>query len=140
MIKSRRRFHFLLSKPWRLRRRISIKGRAFNVPAARPESRADYFMRIRLAGNRIGSGTLRSAPPRKARHAQVKAPPEEMYRTFLADEACPKFLKDRVAQNQNFPHAMCILSIVRSMLRIALEAHRVRHFARHRPEFHFNAQ
>src|ERR1700722_12781456 len=112
MVKSRVRLHFLTTKTSRLRRGVCIKCRAFDIAAARPQSRADHLMRIRLARNRIGSRTLRSPTTRKTRHAQVEAPPEKMHRTILADKACPEFLEDRVAQYQYLPEAVRIFAIV----------------------------
>src|ERR1022692_454714 len=110
MVKGRCRFHFLLAEARKLRRGIRIKRRTFNLAAARPESGADHFMRIRLARNRIGSRAFRGAPPRKARHTQIEAPQEKMHRTILADESCPEFLEDAVAQYQHLPEAMRIFA------------------------------
>src|SRR5271170_1829488 len=140
MIKSRRRQHRLLGKASRLRRRISIERRTFNIAAARPESRADHLMRIGLAGDGIGARAFWSAPPRETRHTEVETSPEEMYRTVLADEAGAKFLEDVLAQDQYLPEAVRILGVIGGVLRVAFETHRVRHFAGHAPDFHRNAQ
>src|ERR1022692_3640041 len=63
-----------------------------------------------------------------------------MHRTIFADEARSKFLENTVARNQYLPETMRIFTIVRSMLRIALKAHRVRHLAGHRPDFYLDAK
>src|ERR1700688_3540370 len=118
MVKSSRRPDLLLGKTSRLRRRIRIKRRTLHLSPARPESRADHFMRIRLARNRIGTRPFRSAPSRKSRHAQIEAAPEKMYRTIFAHEPGAKFLKNVAAQNQYPPQALRIFAIVRRMLRV----------------------
>src|SRR5258707_3426709 len=140
MIKRRRWFHFLLGKAWRLRRRISVKCRTLDVAGTRPESRANHFMRIGLAGNGICSRAFRSAPSREACHAEIEASPKKMHRTVFANETGTTFLKDVLAEDQDLPEAVCIFGIVRSVLRVALEPHRVRHLTWHGPEIHCNAQ
>src|SRR5580704_4620335 len=140
MIKGPRRLHRLPRKARRLRRSIAVERRTFDVATTRPESRADHLMRISLARNKIGARPLRSAPPRKPRHTQVEAPPEKMYRTVFADEAGAEFLKDVLARNQYPKEAVRILRIIRGMLRVGREAHRVRHFDRHRPDFYRDSQ
>src|SRR5580700_1793432 len=140
MIKSRRGLHFLLGKTRRLGRGVGVERRAFNVAAARPESRAAHFLRISLAGDRIGADAFRSAPPREPRHAQIEASPEKMYRTVLANESGPEFPEDVVTQNQDLPEAVRIFGIVRSMLRVAGKANRVWHLAWHGPDFHLYAE
>src|SRR5258706_15023690 len=99
MIKCRRRFNLLLGKAGRLGRSISVECGAFDFATARPEARADDFVRISFAGDGIGSGTFGSAPPGEPRHRQVEASPEKMHRTAFPDEAGAKFLEDVFAKN-----------------------------------------
>src|ERR1700689_1579391 len=108
MIEGLHRFNFLLSKASRLWRRVGIKRRTFNVSASRPEPRADHLMRISLACYGICSHAFGGAAPGEARHAQVEAAPEKMYRTILADELGSEFREDVFAQDQDLPETVCI--------------------------------
>src|SRR5580700_6845834 len=63
-----------------------------------------------------------------------------MHRTILANKACPEFLENNVTQNQYPPEAVRIFAIVGGMLRILLEAHRIRHLAGHRPDFYLDSE
>src|SRR5580698_8905452 len=138
MIESFRGLYPLLGKARRLGRGIRIERRTFDVAAARPESRADHLMRIGLARHGIGAHALRSPPPGEPRHTEIKASPEEMYRTVLADKPRPEFLKDVIARDQYLPEALRMFRIVRGMLGVAGKTHRVRHLNRHSPDFHLN--
>src|ERR1700730_473640 len=108
MVERRRWFHFSLGKAWRLRRRISVERRTFNVAGTRPESRANHLMRIGFSGNGVCSRAFRSASSGESCHAEVEASPKERHRTVLADETGAKFLKDVLAQDQDLPEAVRI--------------------------------
>src|SRR5438270_5713282 len=117
MIKRCRRTHFLLAKALRSRRGIAIERGIFHVATSRPPARADHLMRIGFlhdsAQNRIGIIALRRGTPGKTCDRQIKASPEEMYRTGFADKARTKNFEHVVRRNQRAPEAARIFFVVR---------------------------
>src|SRR3954453_5888324 len=93
-------------------------------------------MRVSIASDHIGTGTLWRAPSRKTRHRQIETSPEEMYGTHLAEKSSTKFLEERVAVGQNPPKAMRVLGIVRCVLRVLFEWNWIGNLYRRRPDIH----
>src|SRR4029077_10917946 len=87
MVKRLARTDPTLPEARRFRGGVSVECRTFDLAAARPESCADHFVRISLARDQVGSLALRSAPPGKARDAQVETTPKEVDGAVLAKEA-----------------------------------------------------
>src|SRR6202022_701318 len=129
-----------LSVTCRFRGCVGVECRSLDVPAARPESRADHFMRIGFPGDGICPFTRRSATPGEACDGQVKTSPEEMHRTIFPDEAATEFFENSVDQHQDAPEPGDIFTIVGSVLDILFKGNRVRNFAGHSPDLHLNAQ
>src|SRR5271163_458086 len=111
----------MLRKSRRLRRCVGVECCFFDVAPARPESRADYFVRVGLARDGIGPFALRRAPSREPGHRQIEAAPEEMYRTYFSNEPGPELFKDRVAADENPPETVGILRIVGTVLCVLIE-------------------
>src|SRR4029077_5822325 len=63
-----------------------------------------------------------------------------MYRAALADKSRPEFPENIADADQNLPEAMRILAVVRRMAPIQSKSHRSRHFDRHCPHLHVDAQ
>src|SRR5580704_18015214 len=140
MIKSCSRPNPAFSKILRLRRCVGIERRIFDVSTARPESTADYFVRIGLASDQVRSLPRRSAASREAGNRQIEASPEEMHGAAFSDEVTTKLFEDRIGLRQDVKEASHIFRIVGSVLNILLEGDWVRNFYRHGPDFHRNAQ
>src|SRR6185437_2887016 len=103
-----------------------------DTASTRPESHAADLVRVRFAGNRIGTRTLGSAPAREARYGEIEAAPEEMHRAALADEARAELAEHAVERDQDAPEAFGIDAIVARMDGVALERNRTGHFRRRR--------
>src|SRR5579859_7433989 len=100
MIDCRRRANGLLVESGRRWRCVRVERRA-DIAAARPEARADHFMRIRFAGDGISAWALRRAPSAKSGDSQIETAPIKMHWTALADEARAEFLEYDFGRNQN---------------------------------------
>src|SRR5581483_5648823 len=88
-----------------LRRGVGVERRSVHWAAARPEAGADHLVRVRLAGDQIGSGTLRSRTTGEAADCHVEASPEKVHRTALAEEASAELLEHAVGGKQDAPEA-----------------------------------
>src|SRR5271166_6566479 len=97
-------------------------------------------MRVRVSRNAVRARTLRRAPSREARERQIETAPEEMHGAHFAGESRTKFLQHAVDARQNSPEPVRMVGIVARVRDVALEPDGVRHFLRHRPDFHLNAQ
>src|SRR5438067_13589682 len=75
---------------------IRIKCRPFNLSAARPESSATAFIRVRFACDRISSFTFWRAPPGKAGHSEIKTAAKEMHRADLPPKPGTEFLENGI--------------------------------------------
>src|ERR1700704_1791904 len=117
LIKRGLRAHFLVGKALRRGRGIAVERCVFHVATAGPPTRADYFVRIRflhdLAQHRVRIVTLWRRTAGKARYRQIKAAPEEMYRTGFADKARTEDLEHVVYGDERAPEAARIFFIVR---------------------------
>src|SRR6185312_10715483 len=102
--------------------------------SARPEAVADRFVRIRFARHSVRARTLGRPSPREAREREVERAPEEMQRARLADELAAEALEHRPHGLQRAPERGGALAIVRMVARIRLEADRLGHLDRHRPD------
>src|SRR5207245_2704968 len=89
-----------------------IKSGTIHSRAARPPACADDLMRVRLACNRIGARTFRSAPAREPRHRQIEATPEKMDWTVFPDESGAELGEHCLAGEQNAPETRYRISIV----------------------------
>src|SRR5258706_8079910 len=63
---------------------------------ARPEAAAAHLVRIRFAGDTVGSGPLWRASARKSGYREIEGAPEEVHRAAFADEASAKLLQHTV--------------------------------------------
>ncbi len=77
---------------------------------------ADDFVRVSLAGNRVGVRSRGCQSTREACHCQIEASPEEMNGTGFANESRTKFLQYLVSLQKNAPEPVGILWIVGSVL------------------------
>src|SRR5262249_41632928 len=68
----------------------------------------------------------------KARHAEIKASPEEMHRAALSDKPRPEFPQYRVDTQQDAPQPGHCRGVVGGMSGIPVEPHRVGDLNRHR--------
>src|SRR5208337_4119323 len=127
-----------LFEPLRFRYRVGIKGRVFNISAARPEANAAHLVGIGLSRHSIGAGSLRSSPAGKTAHRKVEASPEEMHGTGLADEVGPESVEDGIHRQQNTPKFLYRFSVVRSVHPILVEGNRIGDFDWHAPDFDFD--
>src|SRR5579864_3678854 len=82
----------------RLRGGIGIEGRLLHVASAGPETNTAYLVRISLAGDDVGSGTLGRAAAGKAGDRQIEAAPEKMDRTRFTQEARAELGEDAVGR------------------------------------------
>src|SRR5206468_12886775 len=101
--------------------RIAIERRRTIPAIPRPKPRTDHLMRISLSLNLVRPRPRRSRPPRKPGHRQVEAPPEKMHRTHLAQKPRSPTTKHFLRLRQHLPEALCILRVIRLMLRIQIE-------------------
>src|SRR6185437_689706 len=108
---------------------VGVKRGAAHAAAAGPKSGADHFVRVGCAGDGIGAWALRCTPAAEPAYRQVKAAPEEMHGTALAQEARTKFQKNAVDRHQNAPETVGIFGVVSSMYDVTLKGNRVGHFA-----------
>src|SRR5581483_2170252 len=83
----------LAGKAGGLRRGVGVECGPVHRAAARPEAGADHLMRVRLAGDGIGPGTLRSHATGEAADCHVEASPEKVHRTAFAEEASAELLE-----------------------------------------------
>src|SRR4051812_19256156 len=79
---------------------------------------------------------LRREPAGKARDREVKAPPEEVDGTALAQEARAKALQDALGLRERTPEAVGLLQIVRLVRLVLLEGNRVGNLDGRRPNLH----
>ena len=91
-------------------------------------------MRIGFACPRIRAGAFRGAATGKARYRQIEASPEEMHGAGFPDEARAKFLANRGDAREDAPAAIRVFGIVGGVLRVFVEADRIRDFDWHRPD------
>src|SRR5579885_505140 len=105
----------------RRRSAVGVKGRVTIAAVAGPEAATGDLVRIRLASHLVRAFALRRAASRKARHRQVKGPPEEMHRARLADKPGTKFLENAVACNQNPAESLDVFDIVRGVVVVLVE-------------------
>src|SRR5436190_23711581 len=101
MKRSRRRLYFCISETIGRRIGIGIEERRGNLVVARPETETAHFLRIGLAGDRVGqmgdpAGMRRRRPAGKARYREIKAAPEKLHRTALTAEKRNKFLQNPI--------------------------------------------
>src|SRR5262249_16460026 len=87
--------NFLLFETGTRGRRAGVKGGPLES-GTRPESGTAYLMRIGFASDGIGPAALGRTTPRKARHAEIEAPPKEMHRTALAKEKRAELVKNTI--------------------------------------------
>src|SRR5262249_31859648 len=78
---------------------------------AGPKSRAAHLMRIRFTRDGVGesrksTGVKRSGTAGETGHSEVEAPPEEMHRTYLPEEAAAEMLEDTVCLYEHAPETM----------------------------------
>src|SRR5260370_15062354 len=87
-VKSLLRAHPMFLKSRRLRSGIRVESCIpHDFAIAGPKSDADYFVGVGFFGDRVRARTLRRASPRKARHRQIAAAPEELDRADLANQS-----------------------------------------------------
>ena len=99
---------------------VGIERGIIDRAAARPEAGAADFVRIGLAGDRVGqmrhaAGMARRAAAGKARHREIEAAPEEMHRARLAEKAGAELLEHAVGIDQDLQEAPHRIGIVGGM-------------------------
>src|SRR5205085_9624531 len=107
--------------------------------AARPEGRADHFVRVRLARERICAGPLGSAASAEARNGEIEAAPEEMHGAGLADELRAELLEDRVDGEQGSKPSIHGGLVVCLMCDVLVETDVDGKLAGHRLNLHLDA-
>src|SRR5438874_6909597 len=78
---------------------VGIEECRGNLVVARPQTKTAHFLRIGLAGDRVGqmgdaAGMRRRRPAGKARYREIEAAPEKMHRAALAAETRTKFFEN----------------------------------------------
>src|SRR5437763_10248271 len=94
-------------------------------------------MGIRFAGDHAFS--RRRPLSVEARHAQIKAAPEKMYWTRLADKSGTKFFEHAVGRKQNPPKPAGVFGIVRRVRLIRVQRDWIRNFLRLGIDPHINS-
>ena len=89
-------------------------------------------------GNAAGMRWRR--PPGKARHRQIEAAPEEMYRTAFAAEARTKFFENAICLQEHAPEAVGIFQIISSVFLIMIEGNRFQRFVRFHSNLYVNRE
>src|SRR5436305_1845632 len=89
-------------------------------------------------GNAAGMRWRR--PSGKARHRQIEAAPEEMYRTAFAAEARTKFFENAICLQEDAPEAVGIVQIISAVFLILIEGNRFQRFVRLHSNLYFNRE
>src|SRR5207247_468011 len=124
---------------------VGIEECRGNLVVARPETETAHFLRIGLAGDRVGqmgdaAGMRRCGPAGKTRYREIEAAPEKMHRTALTAETRTKFLENSIGLQKHAPESIGIFRIVSRMFLVAVERDRFQRFVRFLPNLHFNAE
>src|SRR6266850_7744128 len=127
-----------LTKTFWLRRRVSVERRFFYFAAARPEAAADALVGVGLARDRVGIGSRRRGPARKARHRHIEAAPEKMHWARLANKTRPELFQHLVDRKQYPPEPADGFGVVRGMNVIFIEGNRLENLDGHPPDLHVN--
>src|SRR6476469_2214608 len=127
---------------WRFGIDVGVECRLREGSSTGPPSRADAFMRIRFSRHPVGevrhsARMCRSLPSRKSGAREIKAAPEKMNRTALADKPAAKLLEHSIRMAQDCPAPVRVLGIVRGMLPIFGKGKRILHLGRDwaKPDF-----
>ena len=110
---------------------IGIERGIIDCARARPEAGAAYFVRISLTGDRIGqvrhaAGMAGRATAGKPRHREIEAPPEEMHRARLAEEAGAELFEHPVGIDEDLEEATHRVAVVGRVVCILREFDRRR--------------
>src|SRR5437773_5412826 len=145
MKRSRGWLYFCIRETIGRRISVGIEECRGNLVVARPETETAHFLRIGLAGDRIGqmrdaTRMRRRGPARKARYRKIEAAPEKMHRTAFAAETRTKLLENSIGLQKDAPEPIGVFRIVSRMFLIAVERDRFRRFVRFHPNLHFNAE
>src|SRR5205814_10414982 len=106
-----------------------------DISSTGPESGADDFVGIGFAGDGVGSIARGCAPPGEPSNCKIKAAPEEVNRTVFANKTRPELFENCVDDDQRSPELNDGVTIIGSMLMIAIKGNRIGHLRRHRPDF-----
>src|SRR5436309_6537004 len=97
----------ILFEPLRLRVGIGIENRPVHGPTTRPEPATAHLVRVRFPCHKFGqiwrAWVLRRRAAGESSDRQVKSPPEEVHRAYLADEPRAKFREHAGRLRQNPP-------------------------------------
>src|SRR5438046_2153313 len=145
MKRSRRRLYFRIGETIGRWIDVGIEEHRGNLVVARPETETAHFLRIGLAGDRVGqmgdpAGMRRRGPAGKARYREIKAAPEKMHRTAFAAETRTKFLENPIGLQKHAPESIGIFRIVSRVFLIAIERDRFQRFVRLHSDLHFNCE
>jgi len=89
---------------------------------------------------RVHQRRMVAGASREARARQIEAAPPEMRGTRLAEEGPAEPFQDAVRVRQDAPAALRRVGVVRRMLPVRGEVHRVRHLLRHGPDLRVEAE
>src|SRR5436305_11300510 len=124
---------------------VGIEECRGNLVVARPGTETAHFLRIGLAGDRVGqmgdaARMWRRGPAGKARYREIEAAPEKMDRAALAAETRTKFLENPISLQKHAPEPIGVFRIVSRVFLIAVKRDRLQRFVRLHPDLHFNAE
>src|SRR5213595_3953100 len=145
MKRSRRRLYFRIGETIGRWIGVGIEERRGNLVVARPETETAHFLRIGLAGDRVGqmgdaAGMRRRRPAGKARYREIEAAPEKMHRAALAAETRTKFFENPISLQKHAPESIGVFRIVSRVFLIAVERDRFQRFVRPHSDLHFNCE